>query len=631
MSIEPFDRQLQQLRGLSARLAQQIAALPRSDQAALADTAAAIENTLGQLDPQNAQLLHRFELIDYQTFQAAIVAGDPPQEQTNITEQDAEIELHSGLRFAQRIIGAISDVIYIYDLVERQIIWVSQGIVQVLGYTPPEIAALGANLLATVLHPDDVEALLAHHRQLLRLREGEHLAHEYRVKDATGEWRWMYSQDMIFQRMPNGEPRSICGVAQDITARKQVGEALQRQTERLNMLHAIDQAILAAQSPATIAQDVVNQIDRLIPGGHVSLLLFDTDRQDAQVLAAAGHSMADLPVGMRLPLAPILKIAAIQPGQSAHIADLAAMAAQLPSLRPLLDAGLHTVIIAPLVYQGEQMGLLNLFATSHAAVAHYSGDFLGQVASQLAVAIQHAQLFELVRAGRQRLQSLSHRLLKVQETERRHIAHELHDEIGQALTALKINLQAIQRTEQDATPARHLEESISIVAQTIEQVRNLALDLRPALLDELGLVPALRWYLDRQRQRSGLQIDFVAEPPELRLPADLATVCFRVVQEALTNIIRHAYASAVTVELRQRAADLLLVVQDDGAGFDVAAALERAAGGASLGLLGLQERVLLVGGQVTIDSAPAAGTTITALLPTTPNTPLERRRRGGVR
>jgi PAS domain S-box-containing protein len=631
MSIEPFDRQLQQLGGLSARLTRQIAALPRSDQAALAHTAAAIENILGQIDLQNAQLLHRFELIDYQPFQAAIVAGDPPQEQTNTTEQDAEIELRSSLRFAQRIIGAISDVIYIYDLVERQIIWVSQGIVQVLGYTPPEIAALGANLLAAVLHPDDIEALLAHHGQLLLLREGEHLAHEYRVKDAAGQWRWMYSQDMIFQRMPNGEPRSICGVAQDITARKQVDEALQRQTEHLNMLHAIDQAILAAQSPATIAQDVVSQIDRLIPSGHVSLLLFDTDRQDAQVLAAAGHSMADLPVGMRLPLAPILEIAAIQPGQSAHIADLAAMAAQLPSLRPLLDAGVHTAIIAPLVYRGEQIGLLNLFATSHAAMAHYSGDFFGQVASQLAVAIQHAQLFELVRAGRQRLQSLSHRLLKVQETERRHIAHELHDEIGQALTALKINLQAIQRTERDATPARHLEESISIVAQTIEQVRNLALDLRPALLDELGLVPALRWYLDRQRQRAGLQIDFVAEPPELRLPADLATVCFRVVQEALTNITRHAYASAVTVELRQRAADLLLAVQDDGAGFDVAAALERAAGGASLGLLGLQERVLLVGGQVTIDSAPAAGTTITALLPTTPNTPLERRRRGGVR
>jgi signal transduction histidine kinase len=487
MSIEPLDRQLQQLRGLSMRLARQIAMLSPPDQAAFADIATALDAALDRFG-HDAQLLQRFELIDYEFFN----------------------------------------------------------------------------------HPF-------------------------------------------------------------ITARRQADQELQRQTEQLHMLHAIDQAILAAQSPATIAQDVVSQIERLIPGGQICLLLFDHDRQQSQVLAAAGVGMADLPVGTCLPLAPLLEIAAIQPGQGLYSAELAAFVEQLPGLRPLLDAGLRTMIVAPLIYQGELIGMLNLFADSSAALGHYSSDFLDQVAGQLAIAIQHARLFELVRAGRQRLQSLSHRLLNVQETERRHIAHELHDEIGQSLTALKINLQALQRAQPGAPPARHLEESIGIVELTIDQVRNLALDLRPAMLDELGLVPALRWYLDRQRQRAGLLIDFVAEPPELRLPSELATVCFRVVQEALTNVIRHAHARSVQVELRQGDAGLLLLIRDDGVGFDVAAALERATHGASLGLLGLQERVLLIGGQVTIESTPAAGATITARLPPMPNMQLERRRRGSAR
>ncbi len=149
------------------------------------------------------------------------------------------------------------------------------------------------------------------------------------------------------------------GVAQDISARRQVEEALRHQTERRNMLHAIDQAILAAQSPETIAQDVVGQLDRLIPGGRISLVLFDIERQEAQVLATAGVGAADLPAGARLPLAPLLEAAA-KPGQSVQSADPATLAAQLPSLRPLLTSGLCTTITAPLIYQGELIGMLSM-------------------------------------------------------------------------------------------------------------------------------------------------------------------------------------------------------------------------------------------------------------------------------
>jgi signal transduction histidine kinase len=220
-----------------------------------------------------------------------------------------------------------------------------------------------------------------------------------------------------------------------------------------------------------------------------------------------------------------------------------------------------------------------------------------------------------LRAEQERLQVLSRQLLQAQETERRRIARELHDEIGQVLTAVKINLQALQRAAAPAAPHPGLQESMAIVDRAVQQVRNLSLDLRPSLLDDLGLVAALRWYVDRQSARAGYHGQLIADPPDLTVPPDVATTCFRVAQEALTNVVRHARAKRVRVELRREDGALQLVVRDDGIGFDVAGASRRAARGASLGLLGMQERVQLVGGQMELESAPGHGTEVRVSLP----------------
>jgi len=234
-------------------------------------------------------------------------------------------------------------------------------------------------------------------------------------------------------------------------------------------------------------------------------------------------------------------------------------------------------------------------------------------------------LLEQVRAGRARAQILSQQLMEAQETERRHLARELHDEIGQALTAVKINLQAIQRAPGDS--ANRLHESIAIVDRALQQVRDLSLDLRPSLLDDLGLVAALRWYLDRQAQRAGFAAEFAAQPAEIRVDAHVATACFRVAQEAVTNIVRHAQARHARLDLHQQGPELQLAIRDDGTGFDVAAARERAVRGGSLGLLGMQERVLLMGGRLDLQSTPGHGATLVARLPLAPAPALERRSR----
>ncbi len=232
----------------------------------------------------------------------------------------------------------------------------------------------------------------------------------------------------------------------------------------------------------------------------------------------------------------------------------------------------------------------------------------------LALAIQNARLCEQVRVGRERLQILSRQLVRAQEDERRRLAHELHDEIGQSLTAAQLNLQVLRRLPDRAELPSRLEDSLGLIDRVLQQVRALSLDLRPAMLDDLGLVAALRWFVNRQAERASLVAHFVAKPPALRGSSELETICFRIAQEALTNIIRHARARRVSVELRQHDGELHLAICDDGIGFDVAEARSQAVG-VSLGLLGMQERALLIGGQVAIESAPGRGTTVRARFP----------------
>jgi PAS domain S-box-containing protein len=217
-------------------------------------------------------------------------------------------------------------------------------------------------------------------------------------------------------------------------------------------------------------------------------------------------------------------------------------------------------------------------------------------------------------------QALSHRLLDVQEEERRHLARELHDEIGQTLTAAKLNLKIIASEVPPAVAGR-LADSMQILDHLLQQVRQLSLDLRPPLLDELGLVPALRWLADQQAQRAQLRVPFTANVELLELDPSVRTACFRIAQEAITNAIRHASAKTVAVELRQEADGLWLSVRDDGVGFDPSAVQEQAGQGASIGLLSMKERVLLLGGELEVSSAPGHGTEIRAWFPLAPPGP----------
>ncbi len=221
-----------------------------------------------------------------------------------------------------------------------------------------------------------------------------------------------------------------------------------------------------------------------------------------------------------------------------------------------------------------------------------------------------------LRQSRQQLRTLSRRLIEVQEKERSHMARELHDHVGQALTAVKLNLDMIDRSSEDATIQEHVADSASIVGKLLEEVRNLAFELRPPLLDDLGLVAALRWYTNRQAERAGIVANFNAPTSETHLASEVASACFRVAQEAITNVMKHASARHLDVELQSEDDELTLTVRDDGVGFDVDTANRTTPDRAGMGIVGMQERVSLLEGSLAIESEPGGGTTARARFPT---------------
>jgi two-component system sensor histidine kinase UhpB len=213
-----------------------------------------------------------------------------------------------------------------------------------------------------------------------------------------------------------------------------------------------------------------------------------------------------------------------------------------------------------------------------------------------------------------RLKALSHQILGTQETERRRLARELHDEIGQMLTAVGLRLHQLKMVC-GASEAAALNEDIAFVNRAIEQVRELSLNLRPPMLDVLGLEAALRWYAQNQSQRSGVAVRLVGHLDVPRLDPDLEIACFRVVQESTTNVLRHAQARNVWIELQEEDTELSVVIRDDGVGFDVAAMHKRAGCGGSFGILAMRERIDLLGGRLEIESAPGQGTRVCARFP----------------
>ena len=208
-------------------------------------------------------------------------------------------------------------------------------------------------------------------------------------------------------------------------------------------------------------------------------------------------------------------------------------------------------------------------------------------------------------------------IINAQEEERKRVARELHDETSQVLTSLLISLAILEESITSQQARDRIAETRQLAHQTLRAIRNLSLDLRPSALDDLGLLPALRWYIKEYQQKFSIEVDFQASGFKGRLPAELETVLYRIVQEALTNVARHAHAHKVAVRLEEDQNEIRAIISDDGRGFDTEKTQKMPGAGQEhgWGLVGMHERASLLDGNLTITSRPEQGTRIHVSIP----------------
>ena len=238
------------------------------------------------------------------------------------------------------------------------------------------------------------------------------------------------------------------------------------------------------------------------------------------------------------------------------------------------------------------------------------------IAQELGLSIENVRLYQEAQERERILAELLHQVVGAQEAERQRIARELHDATGQSLTAIALGLRGVETMLESNPPVavEQVRELKSFSTDALGELRQIIADLRPSQLDDLGLVPALQWYVQEFEKRYAVRTEFVVEGTRSRLPPEYETVLFRITQEALSNVARHADASHASVELVINQAQVGMTIHDDGRGFDLEKTL-RSDRRAGWGLLGIQERTLLLGGHYEIDSKPGRGTHIRVTVP----------------
>jgi signal transduction histidine kinase len=279
--------------------------------------------------------------------------------------------------------------------------------------------------------------------------------------------------------------------------------------------------------------------------------------------------------------------------------------------RKLAGDGFISWACAPLKMEGEVIGIYHLGKRSKRLFTARDLSMLEILGNIIGSSLSNAQLLKDLRYKEAELRRALHRAVELQEDERKRLVRELHDEVGQALTSILIRLKTIQEVNNLETIKERIGDLRSLTAQTIEELRRLSMDLRPSALDNLGLVPALRWYIQQSAERSGLEITFLGPEKNDRLSPETELTLYRIAQEGLTNAIRHGKAHKVVVFIeRDLSLNVVrLTISDDGMGFN-AASLNR-----GLGLVGIRERVELLNGFFNIETTPGAGTQLWIEIP----------------
>lgn len=401
---------------------------------------------------------------------------------------------------------------------------------------------------------------------------------------------------------------------EEVVERKKMEKRLQEYARRLEILHEIDQAILAAESLNAIASETIKHIQNTLRCDFVSFMLLDFETRRFVLFEPSAEQGESELLEKHIPMeeSPDQNVL-FELSREDHLLireDRMSSPLDLLLFRILRAGNYRSLLVVPILAQYELIGTLNL-------MSYQSNDFsrehqvIGrEIANQLGIAINQARLVKQLRTDQENLQALSRQLLDVQEMERRNIARELHDEIGQALTGIGLTLEMATKREM---PDDSIKQARALVVELMEQVSQLSLELRPALLDDLGLLPSLLWLIERYSAQTGIRAILKHSGLEgRRFAPQIETAAYRIVQEALTNVARHAQVKDAVVTIWNDQNSLGIQVEDQGQGFDPDVVWSKRS---SSGLFGMQERASLLNGKLTIESEIGKGTRILSEIP----------------
>ena len=475
----------------------------------------------------------------------------------------AERALQEERRLLQHIVEASPDLILIYDLAENRAVHLTGRVAGLFGYTPEELLRMGTRLLKHVVHPDDLSMFPQWKARVEAAADGEILEHEYRVRDVAGRWRTLSSRDIVFLRAAGGQARQVLCSARDVTTQKETELALRASEQRFSLFMGHQPNVAFIKDPQGRYVYVNEATSKTWP--HVTWI----GRTDAEIFppdVAARLRGADLVV--------------LEKGEAIHLLE------EVPRKDEQVYCQTTKFRIPP--------------------------DGLGAPAMIGGTAVDITQLKrteEALQRSQEELRALAARLLKAEEEESRRLARELHDDLNQrlAVLAVELGMQSLEIPESAELVREKLRAAQSKVSGLSDDLRRLAYRLHPAMLDDLGLDVALRALCEEFSRLEAVRVQFLTRSLPASIPRDIALCFYRIAQECLRNVAKHAGTKTAKVTLTGSGRGLRMRVIDYGTGFHP----EAVRGKGGLGLISMEERARLVGGSLSIHSRPGDGTKVT--------------------
>jgi signal transduction histidine kinase len=522
----------------------------------------------------------------------------------SLRQRQAEEALRASeenLKLAQAIaqIGSWS-----WNIISGQVEW-SDQLYEIFQAPPTEPSY---ELARSFVHPDDLNFWQNTVQQAIKRQEP--FALDYRAIRSDGKTIWVHNETRAMFDS-HGVFTGYRGTAQDITERKQAEDALQRYVSQLMLLNDVGTRIAGVLDLKAVLDRAVQLIHDRFDYHHVALFIVDDEREELVMRAKAGNFAHLFPPDHRLPLGEGMVGCAGYRGESQLANDVDSnprYVNRYPEEIPTCSE-----LAVPIKISGETVGVLDIQSPKPDAFEEDDVLVMETLAGQIAVTIENARLYEAERDARQQLRDLADYLQNAREAERKRVAREIHDELGQTLTALKFDLsQLVKQLPRDALASRDkADEMVFLIDHAIDTVRRVSTELRPGLLDDLGLAAAIEWQAEEFAQRTGIGIDLHLSKEAVVLESDVVTALFRIFQETLTNVARHARASQVRVELDVGPDQVMLRVRDDGRGITE----RELSSSEALGLLGMRERAHALGGEVAFEGVPSRSTTVTVRIP----------------